>query len=499
MLTRLKVTGFKNLVDVDLHFGPFTCIAGQNGVGKSNLFDAIQFLSALADRTFMDAAKSVRDESGRTGDIRALFHRTGDRVGDRMRFEAEMIIQPTGADDLGQTASAGSTFLQYSIELGYRANTNGPSGEALELIHENLTYLPPVEWQKRLKFPRTDKWDESALVYKNRKSPYISTQVDEGERRVLLHREEARTSGKTTKRPARQLPRTVLSATNAYESPTALLVRREMQSWRLLQLEPSALRKPDEFDAPSQLGWDGAHLPATLFRLAKAAERSDATGEGASRVYGRLAARLHELIDDIRTLRIDRDDKRELLSLIATDRLGTALPARGLSDGTLRFLALAVLEMDPEAVGVVCFEEPENGIHPARIPAMLRLLKDIAVDPSLPVGPDNPLRQVIVNTHSPVVVKEVYENDLVGAVTEEAVTSDGRARQIGFHSLQNTWRATLDPPPQQLALNALQAYLAPLRRRVDGRATNSRRAGGKARRVCEREDVRSLFDGLADA
>jgi AAA15 family ATPase/GTPase len=48
MLTRLRVTGFKNLVDVDVRFGPFTCIAGANGVGKSNLFDAIGFLSALA-------------------------------------------------------------------------------------------------------------------------------------------------------------------------------------------------------------------------------------------------------------------------------------------------------------------------------------------------------------------------------------------------------------------------------------------------------------------
>ncbi|MBF0466683.1 MAG: AAA family ATPase [Nitrospirae bacterium] len=43
MLTRFKVSGFKNLVDVDIRFGPFTCIAGANGVGKSNLFDAILF------------------------------------------------------------------------------------------------------------------------------------------------------------------------------------------------------------------------------------------------------------------------------------------------------------------------------------------------------------------------------------------------------------------------------------------------------------------------
>ena len=33
MLTRLKVSGFKNLVDVDVHFGPFTCIVGDPNAG----------------------------------------------------------------------------------------------------------------------------------------------------------------------------------------------------------------------------------------------------------------------------------------------------------------------------------------------------------------------------------------------------------------------------------------------------------------------------------
>lgn len=50
MLTRLTVNGFKNLIGVDVRFGPFTCIAGANGVGKSNLFDAIRFLSALSEK-----------------------------------------------------------------------------------------------------------------------------------------------------------------------------------------------------------------------------------------------------------------------------------------------------------------------------------------------------------------------------------------------------------------------------------------------------------------
>jgi AAA15 family ATPase/GTPase len=98
MLTRLKVSGFKNLVDVDVRFGPFTCIAGANGVGKSNLFDAIRFLSALADRPLMEAAQLVRDENGRASDIRNLFHRVGDSYTSEMAFEVEMIIPKTGVD-----------------------------------------------------------------------------------------------------------------------------------------------------------------------------------------------------------------------------------------------------------------------------------------------------------------------------------------------------------------------------------------------------------------
>src|ERR1700726_5023161 len=120
MLTRFKVAGFKNLVDVDVRFGPFTCIAGVNGVGKSNLFDAIRFLSALADRPFLEAAKCVRDEDGKTGEVGSLFHRVENIPDAEMTFEAEMIIPDKGNDDLGQLAQARKTFLKYSLVLRFK-------------------------------------------------------------------------------------------------------------------------------------------------------------------------------------------------------------------------------------------------------------------------------------------------------------------------------------------------------------------------------------------
>ena len=52
MITRLQVDGFKNLVDVDIHFGKFNVITGANGVGKSNLFDAINLISRISREPF---------------------------------------------------------------------------------------------------------------------------------------------------------------------------------------------------------------------------------------------------------------------------------------------------------------------------------------------------------------------------------------------------------------------------------------------------------------
>jgi predicted ATPase len=73
---------------------------------------------------------------------------------------------------------------------------------------------------------------------------------------------------------------------------------------------------------------------------------------------------------------VDFDERRNILTLVLQDLGGTEHVAGALSDGTLRFVALALLQADHRGPKVLCLEEPENGIHPSRIPAMLRLLDD---------------------------------------------------------------------------------------------------------------------------
>jgi len=480
MLTRLRVAGFKNLVDVDVRFGPFTCIAGTNGVGKSNLFDAIRFLSNLATHPLREAALMVRDEKNKSGDLRSLFNRTGEHYVDTMVLEAEMVISEKGEDDLGQPATAKITFLTYKLVLGYEEETMLSTVSRLVIRNETLNYISRGDAKNRLGFPHTIEWRNSVIVGR-RTVEFISTEDSERGVFVRRHQEGA---GQPQPYPASKLVRTVLSSVNAAEAATAALAKREMQSWQLLQLEPTALRLPDRIDAPAHLGPDGAHLPATLYRLGRL--------RGAA-VYARVGNRLAELNEDVQHVAVERDDKRDSLTVEVADRSGTQHPARALSDGTLRFLALTVIEEDDQIGGVLCLEEPENGIHPARIMAMLHLLQEIVTDTSKPLEENTKLRQVIINTHSPAVVNSLPPDTLIIARRVKSGAGMGRLNnQVQFAALPDTWRVQGDKPAQVVTLGELLAYLSP-----DGGGDEMTEvSNGQSKKPVPREKrLRDLFAG----
>jgi len=493
MLTRLQVSGFKNLVNVDVRFGPFTCIAGPNGVGKSNLFDAILFLSALTDRTLAEAALSVRSESERTGDLQGIFHRVGGSRAETIRFEADMILPATGTDELGQPVEGSITLVRYSLVLGLRRE-DSPTREAgpLELIEETLVPLRLGEAPQHLLFLHSKEWKQSVLKGRHT-AKFISTEGEGLHRMVRLHQDGR--SGRLFTRPTASLPRTLLSTVQAGEYPTAMLVRREMQSWRLLHLESSALRRPDPFTAPTKMTPEGAHLPAALNHLSR---RNGSGTNGTSievkesAVLASIANRLAELIEDVREVRVDRNETRQLFTVQVKTRDGTVHPASALSDGTLRFLALAVTEFDRQSGGVLCFEEPENGIHPRRIHSMLRLLQDIATDTDSPLDEENPLRQVIINTHSPSVVLQTPADSLLVAELVEGVRpADGdsgktpvRFRQLQFSCLEGTWRQKVKGH-RITGKGNLLAYLNPSAVERDSEVTRTR--------VMDRNDFQLLM------
>jgi predicted ATPase len=74
---------------------------------------------------------------------------------------------------------------------------------------------------------------------------------------------------------------------------------------------------------------------------------------------------------------------------------GREWPAPVLSDGTLRFAAIAAAFFQPDMPGILTIEEIENGIHASRLRLLVELLRSRAAAGKT---------QVMVTTHSPIVL-----------------------------------------------------------------------------------------------
>ena len=75
---------------------------------------------------------------------------------------------------------------------------------------------------------------------------------------------------------------------------------------------------------------------------------------------------------------------------------------------------------------------------------------------------NNPLRQVIVNTHSPAVVHLVPPESLLIAETEQAIRDDKRFQKAVFRWLPNTWRSEASPEERAVMKGRLLYYLNPI-------------------------------------
>lgn len=408
MLTRLRVKGFKNLVDVDVRFGPFTCIAGPNGAGKSNLFDAITFLSDLASMPIMKAASRARGTNGRISDFHSLFFKNSKGEFLPMLFIAEMIAPSQVIDDFDRAAKPTATFLEYTLELRLsETHADQSPADPIFIEKEGLRAINSSEAAKHLGFHQSSTWIKQHIFGPgNKRTAFISTEISDNPSQpaIKLFSDQTRRGGPPFLVPARKSPQTIISGVNSSSHPTALAARSELRSWRLLQLEPTALRRSDDFGDDPHVTSTGEHLPGALMRIDNHAE---------------VSLRLSELLPDIVSVNVDADEKRQVKTLLLTMKDKETYTASSLSDGTLRFLALAVLALDPEFGGLLCMEEPENGIHPSRIPHMLELVRSLSQE--LEADDDDTavpsIRQLIINTHSPLVVAELHDDELLFAET----------------------------------------------------------------------------------
>lgn len=385
MITRIEIDGFKTFRDFKLELAPLQVIVGPNGAGKSNLFDALFLLSHLADADLREAFQKLRGEAGELFTIRP----DGQRA-ERMCLAVEMLVEPQIQDSWGAQADLRYTRLRYELAIARRADTHGL--DRLYVEHESLTPIPRGDdrWIHRHALTGQEHWLPPLT---GGRPPFISTGREHDAPTVYLH-QDGRGGRKSS--VAARMERTVLSGVANTEFPHALAARDEMRSWRLLQLNPEVLREPSPLVGSQVMQPDGKYLAGALARL----QASDPL------LLADISRDLANLVPGLLKVEVEMDRARDQYVVWTRTQDGRRFSSRVLSDGTLRMLALVTLKNDPEHRGVLCFEEPENGVHPFRLKNFAHLLTELATDFNEPDEQQEPLRQFLCNTHSPVFISQ---------------------------------------------------------------------------------------------
>ncbi len=396
MITRIEIDGFKTFQNFSLNLGPFQVIVGVNGTGKSNLFDALQLLSRLVDADLLTAFQAMRGEAGE------LFRVLPDGTqSDTIKLAVELFINRHIRDQWGDEAKLKYTRLRYEVHIQRRRDGRGL--ERLYVIHENLKPIARSEdtWIKQYLAKERNMWLPELT---GGRSPFISTS-DAGEGtaskiEIALHQDGR---GGRQSSIAERLERTVLSGVSRTDFPHALAVREALRSLMFLQLNPEVIRQPSSMLDKDKIASDGSYIASTLARL----KRED---EG---LLAEISRDLANLVPGIMQVDVREDRARDEYLVYARTEDNNEFSSRVLSDGTLRLLALTTLKHDPEYRGVLCFEEPENGVHPSRLKRIAALLRELTTNFSDPEHVNLPLRQLLVNTYSPVFAAQPAVRDVL--------------------------------------------------------------------------------------
>lgn len=425
MITHIKINGFKSFHNFEMDFTPFTVIAGTNASGKSNLFDALKLLGRLAETD--NLKKAFKEQRGEFMELFTLYGEND--YASEMEFCVEMLVNNKVKDAWGNEAILKYTRLRYRLKI--KRLTNATGIEDLEVAFEHLENLRHQEdrWLKLIP-NNLDYWRPKVVTGK-RGIPYIQTEEENGIPTVQVPQDG--TTGNKRRFPLKNATRTVLSSFDTIDFPHVLAAKEEMRSWKFLELNPEDLRHPtNKNTGEDALSQSGKNLAAVLNRI----KQEDAYS------LKEISRKLQTFLPNFIEVNVidDTENKQYLIKLKDKDK--KEYSSRVLSEGTLRILTLCILEYDNKHTGLLCFEEPENGIHPFRIGAMAKLLKDLSTDFN---DTKMPLRQVIVNTHSPILVGnilELYMNDANASIhlsqmVNRITTINGVKVKISVTTMEN--------------------------------------------------------------
>lgn len=336
MITELSISHYKSITDQTVPLSAINVLVGKNGSGKSNIVDALSFLSDIAQED-LDFAITKRH----------------------------------GSDSIRQW----SRFKPFTLSIGIRvSNEYGSGGYRITLSSSRNSYKvveETIEWNGQTSFS-----DDITATSIRRETAGISdivTDYDDGD-----------IDFDALKQTRLDPYESLINSKGALSRLSWIVghLFREIRSLSTFSIFPNTIRAPQAVSRGAKLESDGSNIASILKQLPSERRR-------------RIVRALKVVMPQLENISVkstagyyvpiflvsgqNKDDTHELnMSQV--------------SDGTLRILGMLTALFQPGAPSKVVIEEPEQMIHPA----LLIVIRDAILE----YIRQNDGGQVFITTHS---------------------------------------------------------------------------------------------------
>lgn len=383
MITELQLENWKSYEKSSLHIDPLTILIGTNASGKSNALDAFVLLNRIASGAMLTSALQ------------------GDSALTAMRGGVDWAARKPGTKFSIGVVCRADEFADYEYRIDCRVSENRCDVIAEQLIRNKYrttkTGMRTTSVAGTVKLFRTDSCPDAA--------PNITARLYNGKQgtpRIL-----GRSHAVLFQLVGQKLPQEIQDGVNVVISSLK----------EIFYLDP---------------------IPSHMRAYSPLAERLDSDAKNIAGVIAALPTKKQQEIESVLTEYASKLPERDIRRVYAEtvgkfqsdamlyceeDWLGEGIShtvdARGMSDGTLRFLAILTALLTRPEKSLLVIEEIDNGLHPSRASMLLNMLKKIGTARGV---------DVLATTHNPALL------DAMGTEMVPFITVAHRDQRTG-HSV----------------------------------------------------------------
>lgn len=344
MITKIELSNWKSFKQTIMFVDPLSIIIGKNASGKSNILDALQFLQYLSSgQSISDAVNTIR------GGADWLIRRNQEECTLRITLKSENI----------------ATEYVYAISIRRKDKSFYISSESLQrIIRERYTQM-----MFEICGDNTNESIVPVRVYAAHKGR---------QKRINFHM----ATSVLTQIEFMNVVKDVKTA-----------VSYVLQGLRtIFVLSPDPQKMHNFIPLSDSLSQDGANVAGVL------AGMSDEVRQTIEEQITKFVEKLPER--DIQRVWIEKVGMFDSYAMLNCEEEWTmgnslVLDARGMSDGTLRFIAIAVALLTRPKGSLLVIDEIDNGLHPSRSKQLIDML--------LQIGKERQI-DILCTTHNPILV-----------------------------------------------------------------------------------------------